>query len=49
LLGAIDGQRTLNDILASAAVTGAEERRALAFIERLWQYDHIVFDASHAA
>ena len=28
---------------------GAGERRALAFIERLWQYDHIVFDASRAA
>ena len=46
LFRAIDGQRTLTDVLASAAVTGSEEHRALAFIERLWQYDHIVFDAS---
>jgi SAM-dependent methyltransferase len=46
LLGAIDGKRTLDDVLVSAAVTGVEEHRALAFIERLWQYDHIVFDAS---
>jgi hypothetical protein len=49
LLGSIDGRRTLADVLASAAATGVDERRALAFIERLWQYDHIVFDASRTA
>jgi SAM-dependent methyltransferase len=49
LLRAIDGERTLANVLASAGVDGAEEWRALAFIERLWQYDHIVFDASRTA
>jgi hypothetical protein len=27
---------------------GGGESRALRFFERLWQYDQIVFDASHA-
>jgi SAM-dependent methyltransferase len=47
--GAIDGTRTIAEVLASAAVDRDHERRALAFIERLWHYDHIVFDASRAA
>jgi hypothetical protein len=25
-----------------------DERRALGFFERLWQYDQVVFDASQA-
>lgn len=49
LLGAIDGRRTLGDILAAAAFDAAGERRAVTFVERLWQYDHIVFDASGAS
>jgi SAM-dependent methyltransferase len=40
LLSAIDGKRTLAEI--------STERRALAFFERLWQYDQLVFDASEA-
>ncbi len=44
LLGAIDGNRTLGDILQLAPQ--GDERRAVSFFERLWQYDQIVFDAS---
>jgi SAM-dependent methyltransferase len=45
LLGAIDGQRTLAEILSVTAVR-ADEGRALDFFRRLWQYDQVVFDAS---
>jgi SAM-dependent methyltransferase len=47
LLSAIDGQRTLAEILQFVE-KGCDERRALSFFERLWQYDQIVFDASRA-
>jgi SAM-dependent methyltransferase len=46
LLGAIDGKRTLAEILQSTAQDGDGNRRALRFFERLWQYDQVVFDAS---
>ena len=46
LLGAIDGSRTLGEILQIASHERDFERRALSFFERLWQYDQIVFDAS---
>ena len=49
LLGAIDGRRTLAEILRSASPGGDGESRALRFFERLWQYDQVVFDASRAA
>jgi SAM-dependent methyltransferase len=49
LLGAIDGKRTLPEILRHVAVEEGAERRAIGFFERLWQYDQIVFDASQAA
>jgi SAM-dependent methyltransferase len=49
LLGAIDGNRTLGEILRLAFHDGDGEIRALRFFERLWQYDQIVFDASRAA
>ena len=42
---AIDGKRTVEEILSSAAGSDGIER-ALRFIERLWDYDQIVFDAS---
>jgi hypothetical protein len=45
LLSAIDGRRTLAEIL-DAAGNGTSERKALSFFERLWQYDQVVFDAS---
>jgi SAM-dependent methyltransferase len=47
LLGAIDGKRTLAEIVQPEAKN--DERRALEFFERLWRYDQIVFDASHAS
>jgi SAM-dependent methyltransferase len=46
LLGAIDGRRTLAQILQFVLRDGDGESRALRFFERLWQYDQIVFDAS---
>jgi hypothetical protein len=49
LLGAIDGKRTIFEILQFAAQDSDSGRRALNFFERLWQYDHVVFDASRAA
>ena len=49
LLGAIDGNRTLAEILRFAARDSDDDRRALRFFERLWQYDQVVFDASRAA
>jgi len=46
LLGAIDGKRTLAEILEFVNENGDE--RALSFFERLWQYDQVAFDASRA-
>jgi len=48
LFGAIDGKRTLGEILQVVAQDADGERRALSFFERLWQYDQVVFDASRA-
>jgi SAM-dependent methyltransferase len=48
LLGAIDGNRTLAEILKFTAQDGDGNRRALRFFERLWQYDQVVFDTSRA-
>jgi SAM-dependent methyltransferase len=48
LLGGIDGKGTLGEILQSQAKDRSDVRRALGFFERLWQYDQIVFDVSHA-
>jgi hypothetical protein len=45
LLAAIDGQRTLAEIIEFSKQSD-DERRALGFFERLWQYDQVVFDAS---
>jgi SAM-dependent methyltransferase len=49
LFGAIDGKRTIAEILQFAAHDGDSERNALNFFERLWRYDHVVFDTSCAA
>lgn len=50
LLGAIDGKRTLAEILDCVAVVGNNGHRVSpSFFEKLWQYDQIVFDASRAA
>jgi SAM-dependent methyltransferase len=47
LLGQVDGQRKLGEIVeACGSSEGA--RRALAFFQQLWWYDQIVFDSSGA-
>ena len=48
LLAAIDGTRTLAEIVALVEEDGGGARRSLSFFERLWQYDQVVFDASRA-
>lgn len=47
LLMAIDGQRTLGEIV-QAAGPKSHEKRSLKFFKRLWQYDQIAVDASGA-
>jgi len=49
LLGAIDGKRSIAEILRFAVQYSDDERRARNFFERLWQYDQVVFDAWRAA
>jgi SAM-dependent methyltransferase len=44
VFAAIDGKRTIEEILRSAVGSDGTER-ARSFIERLWNYDQIVFDA----
>ncbi len=49
LLNAIDGSRPVREILRIATdnpQSEGYEDSARAFIERLWRYDQIVFDAS---
>ena len=48
LLGAMDGTRTLAEIVRQIAKDENAEGRALRFFERLWHYDQVVFDASLA-
>jgi hypothetical protein len=45
VFAAIDGKRAIDEILRQAAGSGRDER-ARRFIERLWEYDQIVFDAT---
>lgn len=45
ILAAIDGKRTVNEIL-TIAVGPDSTQRAGSFIERLWQYDQIVLDVT---
>jgi 2-polyprenyl-3-methyl-5-hydroxy-6-metoxy-1,4-benzoquinol methylase len=42
---AIDGRRSIDEILQDAAGAGGDEQ-ARRFIEQLWEYDQIVFDAT---
>jgi SAM-dependent methyltransferase len=44
---AIDGNRSIDQILQMAAKAGGTEQ-ARRFIEQLWEYDQIVFDATSA-
>jgi SAM-dependent methyltransferase len=48
LLGAIDGDRALGEIVTACGTTKGAER-ALRFFEQLYRYDQIVFDASRMA
>ena len=45
VFAAIDGTRSVDEILRDAAGVGDEEQ-ARGFIEQLWEYDQIVFDAA---
>jgi SAM-dependent methyltransferase len=43
---AIDGKHSINQILRDTALT-TDDGQATRFIERLWEYDQIVFDATN--
>jgi SAM-dependent methyltransferase len=45
VFAAIDGERSISEILRDAAGAGRDEQ-ARRFIEQLWEYDQIVFDAT---
>jgi hypothetical protein len=45
LFAAIDGKRSIDQILRDTAAA-IDDRQARRFIERLWEYDQIVFDAT---
>jgi hypothetical protein len=45
VFAAIDGKRSINEILRDTEGTGSDEH-ARRFIEQLWEYDQIVFDAT---
>ena len=45
VFAAIDGKRSVDEILRDAAGPGGDEQ-ARRFIEQLWEYDQIVFDAT---
>jgi SAM-dependent methyltransferase len=45
VFAAIDGNRSIDQILRDAAGAGGDEQ-ARRFIEQLWEYDQIVFDAT---
>jgi SAM-dependent methyltransferase len=47
VLGHIDGQRTLGELVEGSG-SGEAALRSLQFVQRLWWYDQIVFDASRA-
>jgi very-short-patch-repair endonuclease/SAM-dependent methyltransferase len=46
LFAAIDGKRSIDQILRDTAAT-VDDGQARRFIERLWEYDQIVFDATN--
>jgi hypothetical protein len=45
VFAAIDGNRSVDEILRIAAKAGGDEQ-ARRFIEQLWEYDQVVFDAT---
>ena len=48
VIAAIDGKRTVGEILKTAAAS-VELDQGREFIERLWRYDQIVIDATGSA
>jgi len=46
LFDAIDGNRTIEDIMNSTSAHDRNREHARTFFERLWCYDQVVFDAS---
>jgi SAM-dependent methyltransferase len=48
VFSAIDGKRTVDEVLRGAAGT-AKRDQGREFVERLWHYDQIVFDATGSA
>ena len=48
MFDAIDGNRTIDEILETTLPSSREQRQldARAFFERLWWYDQVIFDAS---
>jgi SAM-dependent methyltransferase len=47
LFDAIDGRRSVGEIADSARLT--DRRAARSFVERLWQYDQVVFDTTRVS
>jgi hypothetical protein len=47
VFAAMDGDRSVEEILQHAAGAAGDEQ-ARRFIEQLWEYDQIVFDATSA-
>jgi 2-polyprenyl-3-methyl-5-hydroxy-6-metoxy-1,4-benzoquinol methylase len=45
ILDAIDGKRSIDEILRGAPLAG-DDQQARRFIEQLWEYDQIVFDVT---
>jgi hypothetical protein len=48
IYAAIDGKRPIGEVLRRSAAA-IDDEQARRFIERLWQYDQIVFDATNLA
>jgi hypothetical protein len=48
VFAAIDGKRSISEILRDAAAAGGHEQ-ARRFIELLWEYDQIVLDATNSS
>jgi SAM-dependent methyltransferase len=47
IFGAIDGKRSIGEILQVSAGIGGDEQ-ACRFLEQLWEYDHIVLDTTRS-
>jgi hypothetical protein len=47
IFAAIDGNRSIDEILRDAAAAGGDEQ-GRRFIQQLWEYDQIVLDATNS-